>query len=100
MTTSTPPRHTKKRLMKTVGAHTPCSCGYIQGGELYFSSRTIRAMCAWCSIKLTDPWRLTATGHVVKAGKPQNQVLEFNNFARKLLGLPKRNPDKEHNKKI
>lgn len=26
-------------------------------------------------------------------------MLEFNNFARKLLGLPKRNPDKEHNKK-
>ena len=22
--------------MKTVGAYTPCSCGYIQGGELYF----------------------------------------------------------------
>ena len=36
MTTSTPPRHTKKRLMKTVGAHTPCSCGYILGGEYYF----------------------------------------------------------------
>ena len=36
MTTSTPHRYTKKRLMKTVGAHTPCSCGYIQGGELYF----------------------------------------------------------------
>ena len=36
MTTSTPHRHTKKRLIKTVGAHTPCSCGYIQGGELYF----------------------------------------------------------------
>ncbi len=36
MTTSTPHRHTKKRLMKTVGAHTPCSCGYMQGGELYF----------------------------------------------------------------
>ena len=100
MTTSTPHRHTKKRLMKTVGAHTLCSCGYMQDGELYFSSRTIRAMCAWCSIKLTDQWRLTVTGHVVKAGKPQNQVLDFNNFARKLLGLPKRNPDKEHNKKV
>ena len=36
MTTSNPHRHTKKRLMKTVGAHTPCSCGYMQGGELYF----------------------------------------------------------------
>ena len=36
MTTSTPPRHTKKRLIKTVGAHTPCSCGYMQDGELYF----------------------------------------------------------------
>ena len=36
MTTSTPPCHTKKRLIKTVGAHTPCSCGYIQGGEYYF----------------------------------------------------------------
>ena len=36
MTTSTSHRHTKKRLMKTVGAHTPCSCGYIQGGELCF----------------------------------------------------------------
>ena len=22
--------------MKTVGAHTPCSCGYMQNGELYF----------------------------------------------------------------
>ena len=36
MTTSTPHRHIKKRLMKTVGAHMPCSCGYMQGGELYF----------------------------------------------------------------
>ena len=36
MTTSTPHRHTKKRLIKTVGAHTPCSCGYMQDGELYF----------------------------------------------------------------
>ena len=36
MTTSTPHRHTKKRLIKTVGAHTPCSCGYMQNGELYF----------------------------------------------------------------
>ena len=36
MTTSTPHRHIKKRLIKTVGAHTPCSCGYIQGGDLYF----------------------------------------------------------------
>ena len=36
MTASNPHRHTKKRLMKTVGAHTPCSCGYIQGGELCF----------------------------------------------------------------
>ncbi len=36
MTTSTPHCHTKKRLIKTVGAHTPCSCGYMQGGELYF----------------------------------------------------------------
>ena len=36
MTTITPPRHTKKRLIKTVGAHTPCSCGYMQGGRLYF----------------------------------------------------------------
>ena len=36
MTTSTPHRHTKKRLMKTVGAHTPCSCGYIQGGTVFF----------------------------------------------------------------
>ena len=36
MTASNPHRHTKKRLMKTVGAHTPCSCGYMQGGELYF----------------------------------------------------------------
>ena len=51
--------------------------------------RTNRADLLWHGI-----------GHVVKAGKPQNQVLEFNNFARKLLGLPKRNPDKEHNKKI
>ena len=36
MTTSNPHRHTKKRLIKTVGAHTPCSCGYMQGGRLYF----------------------------------------------------------------
>ena len=36
MTASNPHRHIKKRLMKTVGAHTPCSCGYIQGGDLYF----------------------------------------------------------------
>ena len=36
MTTSTPPRHTKKRLMKTVGAHMLCSCGYMQDGGLYF----------------------------------------------------------------
>ena len=36
MTASNPHRHTKKRLIKTVGAHTPCSCGYIQGGEPYF----------------------------------------------------------------
>ena len=36
MTTSNPHRHTKKRLMKTVGAHTLCSCGYIQNGGLYF----------------------------------------------------------------
>ena len=31
MTDSNPYRHIKKRLMKTVGAHTPCSCGYMQG---------------------------------------------------------------------
>ena len=36
MTTSNPHRHTKKRLIKTVGVHTPCSCGYMQDGELYF----------------------------------------------------------------
>ena len=36
MTTSTSHRHTKKRLMKTVGAHMLCSCGYMQDGELYF----------------------------------------------------------------
>ena len=36
MTTSNPHRHTKKRLMKTVGAHTLCSCGYMQDGGLYF----------------------------------------------------------------
>ena len=35
MTTSNPHRHTKKRLIKTVGAHTPCSCGYMQDGGLY-----------------------------------------------------------------
>ena len=29
MTTSTPHRYTKKRLMKAVGAHTPCSCGIL-----------------------------------------------------------------------
>ena len=36
MTTSSPTRHIKKRLIKTVGAHTPCTCGYMQDGELYF----------------------------------------------------------------
>ena len=36
MTTSNPHRHTKKRLMEAVGAHTPCSCGHMQGGGLYF----------------------------------------------------------------
>ena len=36
MTTSTPHCHTKKRLMEAVGAHTLCSCGYMQDGELYF----------------------------------------------------------------
>ena len=36
MTTSTSHRHTKKRLIKTVGAHTLCSCGYMQDGGLYF----------------------------------------------------------------
>ena len=36
MTASNPHRHTKKRLMKTVGAHTQCSCGYMQDGGLYF----------------------------------------------------------------
>ena len=36
MTASNPHRHTKKRLIKTVGAHTPCSCSYMQDGELYF----------------------------------------------------------------
>ena len=36
MTTSTSHRHAKKRLIKTVGAHTPCPCSYIQGGELCF----------------------------------------------------------------
>ena len=38
--------------MKTVGAHTPCSCGYIQGGELCFYIKDYQAMCVWCSIKL------------------------------------------------
>ena len=36
MTDSNPYRHTKKRLIKTVGAHMLCSCGYILGGEYYF----------------------------------------------------------------
>ncbi|MDD6833412.1 MAG: DUF2778 domain-containing protein [bacterium] len=36
MTASNPHSHIKKRLMKTVGAHTPCSCGYMQDRELYF----------------------------------------------------------------
>ena len=36
MTDSNPYRHTKKRLMKAVGAHTLCSCGYMQDGGLYF----------------------------------------------------------------
>ena len=36
MITSNPHRHTKKRLIKTVGAHTPCTCGYMQDEGLYF----------------------------------------------------------------
>ena len=36
MITSTPHRHIKKRLIKTVGAHTLCSCGYMQDVGLYF----------------------------------------------------------------
>ena len=36
MTDSNPYRHTKKRLIKAVGAHMPCSCGYMQDGGLYF----------------------------------------------------------------
>ena len=36
MTASNPHRHIKKRLIKTVEAHTLCSCGHIQDGELYF----------------------------------------------------------------
>ena len=36
MTASNPHRHIKKRLIKTIGAHTPCSCGYMQEGELCF----------------------------------------------------------------
>ena len=36
MTDSNPYRHTKKRLMEAVGAHMPCSCGYMQDGGLYF----------------------------------------------------------------
>ena len=39
MTTSNPHRHTKKRLMKTVGAHTLCSCDHMQDGGLYFYIR-------------------------------------------------------------
>ena len=39
MTASNPHRHTKKRLIKTVGAHTPCSCGHMQGGGLYFYTK-------------------------------------------------------------
>ena len=39
MTTSNPHRHAKKRLIKSVGAHTPCSCGYMQDGGLYFYIR-------------------------------------------------------------
>ena len=36
MTASNPHRHIKKRLIKTVGAHTLCSCGYMQDVGLYF----------------------------------------------------------------
>ena len=36
MTDSNPYRHTKKRLMEVVGAHTLCSCGYMQDVGLYF----------------------------------------------------------------
>ena len=36
MTASNPHRHIKKRLIKTVEAHTLCSCGHIQDGGLYF----------------------------------------------------------------
>ena len=38
MITSTPHRHIKKRLIKTVGAHTLCSCGYMQDGDRVFTS--------------------------------------------------------------
>ena len=46
MTASNPHRHIKKRLMKTVGAHTPCSCGYMQDGELYFLHQGLSGQCA------------------------------------------------------
>ena len=36
MTASNPHRHIKKRLIKTVEAHTPCSPGCMQDGGLYF----------------------------------------------------------------
>ena len=57
MTASNPHRHTKKRLIKTVGAHTPCSCGYMQDGGLYFYIKDYQGNVRVVLIKLTDQWR-------------------------------------------
>ena len=38
-------------------------------------------------------------GHVLNAGKTQDKVIDFNNKARKILGLPKRRYDEKHNER-
>ena len=38
-------------------------------------------------------------GHVLNAGKTQDKVIDFNNKARKILGLPKRRYDTNHNER-
>ena len=63
MTTSTPPCHIKKRLIKTVGAHTPCSCGYMQdGGQI--------ARNEFCFVEGTPNYRYGAS-HEISAYRAQ-----------------------------
>ena len=39
-------------------------------------------------------------GHVIYNGKRQDKVIRFNNTARRILGLPKREQDETHNSRI